>query len=144
MATEPDKHATQVWTRLMRAQHRVLSHIETALKTANLPPLSWYDVLLGLERANDTGMRPFELEQHLLLPQYSLSRLLDRIAAAGYLKRLPCQHDARGHIIIITGKGKELRQRMWPIYAQAINKSVAEHLTETEAKQLSKLLAKLT
>jgi len=143
MTTEPNKNVIEVWTHLVSAQHKALSHIEAALKAANLPALSWYDVLLELDRVGKDGMRPYELEQSLLLPQYSLSRLLDRIASAGYLNRLPCKQDARGQIIAITCKGKEIRQRMWPVYEQAINQSIAKHLTTSETESLSKLLGKL-
>ena len=54
--------AFRVWTGLARAQSRIQTEIETALKTAGLPPLAWYDVLLELERHDEHGLRPMELE----------------------------------------------------------------------------------
>ncbi len=66
--------------------------MEGALKAEGLPPLEWYDVLLELERGGP--MRPRDLQAHLLLAQYNLSRLLDRIEAAGLVERRPCPDDA--------------------------------------------------
>jgi DNA-binding MarR family transcriptional regulator len=144
MNESPSVAVTAAWTRLLRAQQAAQSSIEAALKRAGMPPLVWYDVLLELDRGPEGGMRPFELEPRLLLPQYGLSRLLDRIETAGYLERRPCEADGRGQIITITQAGRELRARMWPIYGAAISAVIGERLNDDEAATLSELLAKLT
>jgi DNA-binding MarR family transcriptional regulator len=148
MKKEPSEAAVRAWARLLRAQHAALSRVERAFKDAGLPALSWYDVLLELERAGregqgKEGLRPYELERHLLLPQYGLSRLLDRIEAAGYLKRRTCEEDGRGQQVVITRAGRELRRRMWPVYAGALNEAVTDRLSERDAVTLARLLGKL-
>jgi DNA-binding MarR family transcriptional regulator len=139
----PSETVVRAWARLMRAQQGALSSIEAALKAARLPPLAWYDALLELERAGEEGLRPFELERQMLLPQYGLSRLVDRIESEGYLARLPCAEDGRGQIIAITKAGRALRRRMWPIYAGAIGSAIAGRLSAGEAAALDGLLGKL-
>lgn len=143
MKNEPSETAVRAWARLLRAQHAAQSHVEKALKDAGFPPLSWYDVLLELERSDKLGQRPFELERQLLLPQYGLSRLLDRIEAAGYLERRPCEGDARGQVVVITKAGRELRRKIWPAYASALKAAISDRLTEKEQETLSGLLGKL-
>lgn len=139
----PSKQTTQTWTRLIRAQHAALTVAENALKQDGLPPLIWYDVLLELERADKSGLRPFELERELLLPQYGVSRLVEKIEKQGYLQRDTCQDDKRGQRLVITNTGKKLRRRMWTVYGPAIEDAVGQKLTPSEAKQLSELLVKL-
>jgi DNA-binding MarR family transcriptional regulator len=143
MKNEPSEAVVRAWARLMRAQHAALSQIQASLKAAGLPPLDWYDVLLELERAGRKGLRPFELERAMLLPQYGLSRLLDRIEAAGYIERRPCDDDGRGQIVALTTAGRERRRSMWPICASAIHKAIATRLSEEEAAALDGLLGKL-
>lgn len=143
MKHELSETAVRAWARLLRAQHAAQSHVEKALKDAGFPPLSWYDVLLELERGDKAGQRPFELERHLLLPQYGLSRLLDRIEAAGYLERRPCEDDARGQVVVITRAGRQLRRRIWPTYAAALKTAVSDRLTKKEQEALAGLLGKL-
>jgi len=75
------------WARLLRAQTHLLGVVERELKQAGLPPLGWYDVLLELSRPGCDGLRPVELEKLLLLAQYNLSRLLDRLEKAGLVER---------------------------------------------------------
>jgi DNA-binding MarR family transcriptional regulator len=143
MKKTPSETVIRAWARLVRAQQAAMTTIETALKAAKLPPLSWYDALLELERAGEEGLRPFELEREMLLPQYSLSRLVDRIEREGYLARSPCADDGRGQVIVITKAGRDLRRRMWPIYAAAIQQAIAAHISDDEAVVLDKLLGKL-
>ena len=143
MKHEPSKAVVSAWMRLMRAQQAALLKIERALREAGLPSLSWYDVLLELDRAGEKGLRPVELERQMLIAQSNISRLIDRIEAAGCVERRPCDDDARGQIVVITPAGRDLRKRMWPSYAAAIQNAIGAHVSEREASSLSALLAKL-
>src|SRR5262245_5247449 len=107
----PSDAVIRAWTRLIRAQQAALVAVESDLKAAGFPPLAWYDALLELSRA-DAGLRPFALEQELLLAQYNLSRLLDRLEQGGYVERRSCPEDGRGQIVAITASGRALIKRM--------------------------------
>jgi DNA-binding MarR family transcriptional regulator len=137
---KPSDTVVRAWARLMKAQQMALTAIEKALKQAELPPLAWYDALLELERAGANGLRPFELEREMLLAQYNLSRLVDRIEKAGYVERRICEDDGRGQVIVVTAAGKDIRRRMWPVYARAIQSSIGAHVSETQAETLDAIL----
>ncbi|MEK9722487.1 MAG: MarR family winged helix-turn-helix transcriptional regulator [Rhodospirillaceae bacterium] len=140
---EPSAAAGLAWTRLLRAQRVALAKVEGALKDAGLPPLAWCDVLLELERAKPGALRPFELQNRLLLAQYNLSRLVARIAKAGYLEQRPCDDDGRGQELVLTPAGRAARRRMWAVYGPAIQAAVGDRLTAREAEVLATLLGKL-
>ncbi|MBN9264016.1 MAG: MarR family transcriptional regulator [Hyphomicrobium sp.] len=143
MSSKPSEITIRAWARLMRAQQLVLASIERDLKVARLPPLVWYDVLLEVERAGEAGLRPFELERAMLLAQYNLSRLIDRIEHAGYVERRSCEDDGRGQLVAITDRGKAIRRKMWPVYARAIEAAVGRHLSPKQAEALDDLLGLL-
>jgi DNA-binding MarR family transcriptional regulator len=130
------------WTRLMTASRVLLDRIEAALKSAGLPPLGWYDALWELEQA-EAGLRPFELQERLLLPQYGMSRLLDRLVAAGLVERLAVEEDGRGQRVRITAQGRETRGRMWPVYAGELCRLVEAPLRDGEAEALAASLGRL-
>jgi DNA-binding MarR family transcriptional regulator len=140
---QPSDAVVRAWARLIRAQQAVLAAVEAELKAAGFPPLGWYDVLLELTR-KDAALRPFALEQELLLAQYNLSRLLDRLEKPGYIERRPCPDDGRGQVVAITAAGRALVKRMWPTYRAAIARHVGSKLSEDEAARLAALLGKLT
>jgi DNA-binding MarR family transcriptional regulator len=143
MAYTPSNTVIRAWARLMKAQQLALALIEQSLKAAGLPALGWYDVLLEVERAGEDGLRPFELERAMLLAQYNLSRLVDRIERAGYVERRACEEDGRGQLIAITNAGKAIRRKMWPVYARAIEATIGQHLSAKEGETLDGLLGLL-
>ena len=133
----------QAWIQLMRRAGSILIAVERNLKTNGFQPLEWYDVLLELERAMPDGVRPFELEKALLLPQYGISRLLNRIEKAGFLRREKLAQDGRGQLLFITEAGKNYRQQVWPIYRDSVYQELGQKLADQEAKNLIQLLRKL-
>lgn len=146
MRTETPKlsdEAVTAWARLVRVSQAVMSRVEADLKAAGFPPLAWYDALLELERAEPGGLRPYQLQKSMLLAQYNLSRLTDRLTKAGYVEREACSDDGRGHVLKISNEGRKLRRRMWPVYRKGIVMHFAEKLEADETAALARMLRKL-
>ena len=143
LSDRPSDAATQAWVSLMRAQRELLAAIEGDLKNAGMPQLTWYDVLLELSRVEDGRLRPFQIEERTLLSQYNLSRLIDRLEAAGLVEKQPFGEDGRGRIIALTEKGRDIRSKAWEVYGASIASRIGGRLTDDEARTLAGLLAKL-
>jgi DNA-binding MarR family transcriptional regulator len=139
----PSEEAMIAWARLVRAEQTVLGAIEAEIKAGGLPPLSWYDLLLELGRSEEGRLRPVELERRTLLAQYNASRLIDRMEAAGLVKREANPEDGRSQFVAITAEGRALQKRMWKVYGPAIAAHVGSKLQAGEAKELARLLQKL-
>jgi DNA-binding MarR family transcriptional regulator len=137
-----DRSTITAWTALVSASRVLLEKVEAALKSEGHPPLAWYDALLEIEKAGTDGLRPFELKERLLLPQYGTSRLLDRLVKAGLLARETCTDDARGQVIRMTEKGQAVRRAMWPVYARVLSEEFESRITAEDAAQLGSLLTR--
>jgi glucose dehydrogenase len=98
-------------------------------------PLAWYDALLELSRAPDGMLRPVE-------PQYSTSRLVDRLPEAGLAERKTCPIDGRRQYVVITQGGRNLQKKMWDTYSAAIERHVGAKLSNKDAAQLCDLLGR--
>ena len=144
MHRSPSPETVAAWARLLRVQQHVLAAVEADLKAEGFPPLAWYDALLELSRAANGRMRPVELEKTMLLPQYSTSRLTERLTRAGLAVREVCPMDRRGQFIAITAEGRALQKRMWEAYAAAIERHVGTRLSNEDAGRLCELLGKLS
>ncbi|NBJ12518.1 MarR family transcriptional regulator [Microvirga sp. SYSU G3D207] len=140
---EPSPSIIRAWGRLIRTERTVVGRIEASLKSAGLPSLHWYDVLLELKRGPGGRLTPREIEAAVLFEQYNLSRLLDRMEGEGLVRRIPYPGDKRRQIVEITDEGRALQERMWSVYGAAINRFIGDKLTDREAGQLSALLLKL-
>lgn len=143
MKRRPSTEATEAWIRLMRIQSRVLDAVEQDLKKAGFPPLAWYDALLELSRAPEGELRPVELEKQMMLPQYSTSRLIDRLVDEGLAARRECENDKRGLFVEITEAGRDMQKKMWSSYSAAIERHMGSKLSDAEAIQLAALLDRL-
>jgi DNA-binding MarR family transcriptional regulator len=143
MTTTLPRAAVDAWTRLMRAEQALVDKVEDDLKRAGFPSLTWYDVLLELDRAPDGHLPQQDVQGRVMLAQYNLCRLADRLEAEHLIERRRCPVDGRNRHLVITRKGRELRAAMWPVYAASIQRHVAQRLTQEEARQLAGLLTKL-
>jgi DNA-binding MarR family transcriptional regulator len=139
----PSKSVVDAWIALNRAQRHVFAAIEAELKSAGLPPLAWYDVLLELWREPGGRLRQGDLEHKMLFPQYGISRLVDRLEREELVRRERCEDDGRAYWVAISNKGLALRPRMWPVYAAAIQRHLGEKLPEHEAARMGEGLRKL-
>jgi DNA-binding MarR family transcriptional regulator len=109
------------WRAFLRAHSTMLRRITVDLEEAELPPLSWYDVLAALRDApQDGALRQVELAERVLLSNSGLSRLIDRIEKAGLVRRTACDTDRRSFYIQLTTEGREMLEQMWPVYARGI------------------------
>ncbi len=139
----PSEKAVHAWALLMRVSQSTLRRVEDDLKDQGFPPLAWYDALLELRRAKREGLRPFELRQEMLLAQYNLSRLVERLVRSGYVERFPAPDDGRGHVLCITAEGRALLKRMWPAYRSAIARHFAGRLSTRSIDFLTDALTRL-
>lgn len=144
MKDRPGEKTVTAWARLVRAHGLLMDKVQSALKTAGLPPLAWYDVLLELHRAGKTGLRQYEIGDHVLLPKHNLSRLIDRLEREALVTRTPCPEDARGNVVRISAAGSRLLKRMWPVYGSVIHRHVEAVLTAEEIAALGEILDKLS
>lgn len=135
-----DQHVI-AWARLARTTTVVLQAVEAALKNDGLPPLAWYDLLLELKRAAPEGLRPVSLQTEMLIPQYNMSRLLNRVEAAGLVERHACDEDGRGQTVRITDAGRAMMRRMWPVYRAALECAFATHVDASGAGRIAAVLS---
>lgn len=131
-----DEAQSRMW-RLFRTTYvAVVEQIEQDLEAAGLPPLIWYSVLWTLEQAPNHEMRLHELAQEVFLSRSNVTRLIDRLEAAGCLCRKRCAVDRRGAYAVLTEEGLALRQQMWAVYSKGIAAYFTDHLSEAEVQIL--------
>jgi DNA-binding MarR family transcriptional regulator len=116
-----DEADLATWRAFLNAHTVVIQRIEQDLKAHGLPPLSWYDVLWPLHRAEDGRLRINQLAKEVVLSRTGLVRLVDRLEAAGLLRREPVPEDGRGCYAVITSEGAATLRRMWPVYRRHID-----------------------
>jgi DNA-binding MarR family transcriptional regulator len=131
---EIDEETRETWRAFLTAHAVVTRRISRDLHEAGLPDLSWYDLLWALYRHPGRRMRVNELAREVVLSPTATSRFIDRVEAAGHVRREPDPADRRALQIAITDSGVDLLRRMWPIYARGIEEYFAAHLGRSGAR----------
>lgn len=132
----PEPHLT-AWRALLNAHATLVARIETALKAAGLPPLTWYDALWAVRSAPGRRLRMAELADGVTLSRGGLTKLVDRLEAAGLLRRELAEDDRRGLYAVLTGDGNALLRRMWPVYARALRETFVAAVSPDEAAAIA-------
>jgi DNA-binding MarR family transcriptional regulator len=120
-----DDDALDAWRAFLTAHAHVTRAIGRELAAEGLPDLSWYDLLWALYRSPGRRLRVKDLADEVVLSPTAMSRFIDRVADAGFVRREPHPEDRRALQIALTPQGEELLRRMWPVYARGIERHFA-------------------
>ena len=134
--------AVGAWESLFRAQVAIMRSLAANFPSGEIS-LNEYDVMFNLSRQPDRRIRLRDLNQHVLLTQPSVSRLVDRLVSRGYLHKHTDPTDGRGAIVELTDAGLALFRRVAVDHMGSIAARIGETLSETELQQLTMLCDKL-
>jgi len=140
--TETDARLA-AWDLFLETQGTLLCRLERELHAECGLPLTWYAVLLRLHDAPDRRLRMQELVGPLMITKSGITRLVDRMVAAGLIARTTCPSDRRGAFASLTEAGSATLQQATPIHRRGIYQHFGEHLTDDELRALTHVLTKL-
>jgi DNA-binding MarR family transcriptional regulator len=129
-----DDDSLAAWRAFLTAHAVVTRRISRDLHEAGLPDLTWYDLLWALYRQPERRLRVNELAREVVLSPTATSRFIDRVEAAGHVRREPDPADRRALQIVITDSGIELLRQMWPIYARGIDRHFVDQLGRSTSR----------
>jgi len=113
--------------------------IEQLLKPYNLTHLQ-FSILMNLYKNNVSTQK--EMLKNTYGDEASITRVLDRLEAKGYIKRVRSEEDKRKKKLILTDEGTELMTKIIK-YTGYINKELSKELNEDEEKEFLRLLQKV-
>jgi len=131
------------WRNFLTAHDTLIDAIDRELLAADRLPLHWYDVLIELVEAPENRLRLHELAQKVVLSRSGLTRLVDKLEAAGFLRREVAADDRRGAFAVLTDTGKDAVRASWPVYSKGIATYFASHITEEEAQTIRDVFARI-
>ena len=106
-------------------------------------PLTSYEVLLFLADSPDGRMRMSELADSVLLSRSGLTRLVDRLARDGLLKREQCEEDARGYFAAITDRGRALFTEARRTHLAGVRERFLSRFSRDDLRTLGELWEKV-
>jgi DNA-binding MarR family transcriptional regulator len=136
------RRAAETWESLFRTQVTLMRRFRADDIWRDVT-IGEYDVLYTLASGPVDGMRLRDLNENILLAQSSLSRMVDRLAARGLVRRTAAADDARGTVVSLTEEGRRLQRATGRAHVRTIERYVGEALEPDELDMLAGLLDKL-
>ncbi|UQX89892.1 MarR family transcriptional regulator [Jatrophihabitans telluris] len=106
-AGEPVYSAMRAVTSIMRAQQILIAGLDTALRPFNLT-FSRYEALVLLTFSSTGALPLSKIGERLQVHATSVTNVVDRLEASGFVKREPNPRDGRGTLAVITEAGREV------------------------------------
>ena len=135
-----DDRSMRAWRLFLEAHARLMTQLEVELREATGMPLTWYDVLVQLSEAPDSRLRMQELARRVLISKSGLTRLVDRLCAAGYLTREPDPEDGRGTLAMMTVAGRDALRRAAPHHLAGVQRAFADRISARQQEVVASAL----
>jgi DNA-binding MarR family transcriptional regulator len=131
-ALPPDEARLGAWRSFLHAHARLTRRLDEELQAAHHLSLAEYDALLQLARAPERRLRMSVLAERVLLSRSGITRLVDRLEAAGMVKRSACVTDARGAEAILTPAGLNRLRRASATHLAGIERYFLDVVSDAE------------
>ena len=95
------------WRNFLHAHARITRRLDEELQASHGLSLAEYDALLQIAHAPGRRVRMNVLAERVILSRSGITRLVDRLEAAGAVERAACTTDARGQEAVLTTIGLE-------------------------------------
>lgn len=142
MTDRPDQAELAAWVTFLEVHAQVVRCLEQEMQAEQGLSLVWFDVLAQLD-SHSGRLRMYDLADSVLLSRSNITRLVDRMAAAGLVEREQCPEDRRGLYAVITKQGREVLGRAWPGHRRGIFQHFVRHLAPEDVKALYAALSKV-
>jgi len=137
----PERLAT--WRLFFESAWALLDVLDRELAAECSMPLRWYDVLVHLEEAPGERLRMGELGNQILSSKSGLTRVIDRMEEAGFVRRERAGGDRRVIEVVPTEAGVAALTAARPIHRRGIQEYFASHLDDRDVAAVSRALQKV-
>lgn len=137
-----DDDLISTFGRLVEAHSTVGRQLGRALERECGISHSSFEVLLRISRAPDSQVSMTALAQQVALTTGGITRLLDRLIAAGYVTRVPCPTDRRVQFAALTTAGQRKLDEATSVQARNL-RQVFDGFSSRDLETFDRLLDKL-
>ena len=130
------------WGRVVEAYSFLDRRLGASLEASCGIPMTWFEVLLRLARAEDDQLTMGALAEQVALTSGGVTRLLDRMVRAGYVERRQCPTDRRIVYAALTPAGRGKVEEAAAVHARDLEEVFASFAPH-ERRLLDELLDRL-
>jgi DNA-binding MarR family transcriptional regulator len=108
---QPDVYASmRAVTSIMRAHQILIAELDAMLRPLGIT-FSRYEALVLLVHSHNGALPLSKIGERLQVHATSVTNVVDRLEAAGLVRREPNPHDGRGTLAVITEDGRKIADK---------------------------------
>ncbi len=108
---QPDVYAAmRAVTSIMRAHQILIAELDAMLRPYGIT-FSRYEALVLLVHSHDGALPLSKIGERLQVHATSVTNVIDRLEAAGLVRREPNPRDGRGTLAVITDEGRDIAEK---------------------------------
>jgi DNA-binding MarR family transcriptional regulator len=131
------------WVSFLQSHAAITRELSAQLQHEHGLTLSDYEVLLRLKNAEGGMMRRVDLAEQVLLTASGITRLLEGLERAGYVRKETCASDARVSYAKITDEGLAKFTAAAVTHLRGIDELFLSRYSGSELATLAELLGRL-
>jgi DNA-binding MarR family transcriptional regulator len=133
----------EAWVSFLQSHAAITRELSAQLQHEHGLTLSDYEVLLRLKNAEGGMMRRVDLAEQVLLTASGITRLLEGLERAGYVRKETCASDARVSYAKITDEGLSKFTAAAVTHLRGIDELFLSRYSGSELATLAELLGRL-
>ncbi|MFJ4713575.1 MarR family winged helix-turn-helix transcriptional regulator [Streptomyces sp. NPDC088785] len=131
------------WEVYRQATRLLQDHLERRLQhDARMRPVH-YDVLSLLAQAPDARLRMNELARGAHVSASRISQTVNRLEAAGWVRREDSAEDRRGQVAVLTEAGGRVLGQAAPVLSEAVHQALLGPLSSAQRNVLTEIMTLL-
>jgi MarR family transcriptional regulator, organic hydroperoxide resistance regulator len=130
-----------VFNDLIRFEIELWNAVDTRLKADFDLPLTHFEPMAVIDRT--PGCRVYDIGAELLITTGGASKLVDRIEASGYCRRLPNPADRRSSLLQLTPRGRSILANATVAFDQELQHRLGTAVPERTLRQFAATLSRL-
>jgi len=131
----------QLFNDIIRFEIELWNAVDTRLKSEFSLPLTHFEPMSVIARL--PGCRVYDIASELGITTGGTSKLVDRIEASGYCRRLPNPADRRSSLLELTPEGQRLLAEAGQTFDEELQRLLGTAVPERTLRQFAATLSRL-
>lgn len=138
-----DEPGIGAWRTFLQSHARITRRLDEELQEAHGLSLAEYDALLQIAHSPGRRVRMNVLANRVILSRSGITRLVDRLEAAGSVERVACNTDARGQEAVLTPAGLDRLRAAAGTHLGGVRRYFLERLDATDLDAIERSLGRV-
>jgi MarR family transcriptional regulator, organic hydroperoxide resistance regulator len=130
-----------VFNDLIRLEIELWNAVDVRLKTEFGLPLTHFEPMSVMDKLHNC--RVYDIASELGITTGGTSKLVDRIEASGYCRRLPNPQDRRSSLLELTAEGRRMFAEAGKAFDDELQRRLGAAVPERTLRQFAATLARL-